>query len=231
VNAIWIDQGDVPDYVKLRARGIHSLYFDIRQSGDLNWGGWDCAARCSDARRHGFIVGVYWGQSWGEAKYTGAAFADKISRQISGMEELWRAAGESLQCEFQIDLETVNGIDHSLDAAWMTAFFKRWRVIRPGKQTSWTLESYQGGPYTWMTRELVSIINTDINLIIVPQLYTGDVSINVDSASAERDLRHMRYSDGTLGGINENRIQFFYEADNYPEVGWRGWLFTSRSLP
>jgi hypothetical protein len=41
----------------------------------------------------------------------------------------------------------------------------------------------------------------------------------------------MRYSDGTLGGINENRIQFFYEADNYPEVGWRGWLFTSRSLP
>jgi len=223
VKAIWVEETDEPDFGKYRTLGIDRIYVDIREQMNP-------VERVSKIRRQGFTAGVYWGQAWGESAYKGADFAAYISTLIGAMEAKWRANHDSVQCEFQLDLETVNGRDHTEDNQWMIDFLREWRRRRPSKVTSWTLEVFQGGQWTWMTRALVNIINTDVNLLVVPQLYQGALENTVDSAAASKDLRFMRLPDGSLGGIREDRIKFFYNAADYPRVAWDGYLFTNRKL-
>jgi hypothetical protein len=223
MQAIWIEEGDDWDPWKLRANGVQAIYNDIRAE-------FDPVGKSERARLQGMRAGLYWGASWGERNYEGDGFAHYISDMIGTYEKAWTTARLGLQCEFQLDIETLNGIDHSEDDAWLRAFFTEWRKIRPLKVTSWTMESFQGGPYTWMSKELVSLINSDPNLVVVPQLYIGNMR-PVDSAAALRNMTHLRCPDGTVTGIQEDRVQFFYDAANPLPVGWQGFLYTNRRLP
>lgn len=225
MQAIWIEQGDDWDPFKLRADGVQAIYVDIRSE-------YDPVGRVERARSQGFRGGVYWGANWGERDYTGDSFAHHISDLISTYEKAWKAARLSLQCEFQLDLEMLNGFDHEDDDPFLRAFFTEWRRpdVRPLKETSWTMEPFQGGLYTWMSKELVSLINSDPNLRAIVQLYTGSMK-GVDSAAALRNMTHLRCPDGTITGIQDERVQFFYDAANFPPLGWQGFLYTNRRLP
>ena len=216
IRAIWIEQGDSIDFAKFRSLGLDRIYVDIRPE-------YNPVDRVAEIRDNGFTAGVYWGAAWGEQNYIPADFARYISDQIAAMEKAWKVQKKSLQVEFQFDYEYHN-------SQYVEEWLKAWRVLRPLKQTSWTLESWQGGQYTWITKSLADLINNDPNLLVVPQLYTGDMNTLVDSAAAFQNLRWMVHPDGQQGGISESRLRGFYNASNFPHSGWSGFLFTNRNL-
>jgi hypothetical protein len=217
MKAIWIEQGDTIDYAKLRALGIDRIYVDIRNE-------YLAVVRVAQIRLNGFTAGVYWGNDWGELGYAPDAFAQYLSDRITIMEKVWKDDKQSLQVEFQLDFEW-----HQ--SGWLETWLKAWRKLRPLKVTSWTLESWQGGPQTWIEKSLADLVNADPNLLVVPQLYTTlDKAPVVDSAASYKNLRNMIHPDGTPGGISEGRLRGFYDA-KFLTDGWDGFAFTNRRLP
>lgn len=203
MQAAWVIADNPVDYDKARKRALRRLYVDIREQ-------YDPAGRCHDIRQRGFTAGVYWGARWGEEMMSPEAHARQIHEMLKEFEAEWAKGKQSLQCEFQMDYE-----DH--DPAWILAWLKAFRAVRPLKRLTWTLEAHQGG---WFTPELVKAINSDPNLIVVPQLYNGamePVGVSMDGLDAVLDL--------VFYGVDPFRIQGFYDAREVP-LWWRGFLFT-----
>lgn len=217
MKAIWVEQGDSIPFGLYRSLGISHIYLDIQP-----W--WDTVNRAAEVRWQGFTLGLYWGHwpSLPEQAAGPATLAKHCSDLISGYEKEWRAKKLPVQCEFQVDLE-----DH--DSSYIENFIKEWRKVRPLKVSSWTLESWQGGEYTWMEKSLIDTINADVNLKVVPQLYNGNMDVVYDSNAVAKNLRNTRSPGELRGGIQEDRIQFFYDAVKAP-VGWDGYLYTNRRI-
>ncbi len=218
MKAVWIEQGDKIDFGRLRNIGVTHIYLDIQP-----W--WDTLARGAEVRKQGFTLGVYWGH-WPELPEQAAGpevLAKHCSDLITEYEKGWRAQKLSPQCEFQVDLEQKS-------SEYIETFIREWRKVRPLKVTSWTFESWQGGYWTWMTDSLVRTINDDVNMKVVPQLYDGGMMSTYDSRAVADDLRFMRCPGEVFTGIEESRIQFFYDAGDTIPVGWNGYLYTNRRM-
>lgn len=218
MKAVWVEEQDPISFDLYKTMWLTHIYLDVRSQ-------WNTADRGAEVRRQGFTLGLYWGH-WPDLAEQAAgpeSLAKHCSELIAGYEKQWRSRKQSPQCEFQFDIEW-----HSSN--WVEAFVRAWRAVRPLKVTSWTFESWQGGRYTWMNKSLVDLVNSDVNLTVVPQLYNGQMSRVNDSCAVAQELRDMIHPTGERGGVDEARIRFFYDAAKPIPDGWNGYLFTNRRL-
>ncbi len=149
MRAVWVDEGSDASLVRLRARGIDSPYYSIRDPR--------VTSDYLDAvAAEGFTPGLYAAYNWYPA-LTGLAFAEKCHYELRRIAWL----GNPPLCA---DIET-----H--DVSYILAFLKRWRELRPKRRTYWTLEGFQGGLFSPAD---VRAINA-ANVHVVPQHYTGDM--------------------------------------------------------
>lgn len=206
LQGAWVLNGTEPEWEKAERLELKRIYHDVRPERSPQ-------TTVPAVRAKGFVAGVYWGANWGEQHLAPDIHARNMSLAISNMERQWRQARLSLQCEFMLDYE-----QH--DPEWIAAWLRAWRHVRPTKRTTWTLESHQGG---WFTPELVALINRDVNLIVLPQLYNGAMQppgVSMDGLDAVLDL--------VFYGVDPFRIQGFYDAREIP-LWFRGFLFTLES--
>ena len=149
-RAVWIDAGNDADYAKLRAHGIDSPYFDIRDSRVTR-------AYLEGVQAEGFAPGVYAAWNW-YPTLGGAGFAVQLSGLLVG---LGAPPGFPKVCA---DIEI-----H--DVGYILAFLKRWRKLRPMRVTDWTLEGFQGGLFT--ANDTLAIAAANVG--VIPQTYTGSM--------------------------------------------------------
>lgn len=166
----------VPSLVRATNLGITRLYWEAE---DPQLDGPLLAA----VRAKGFQVGIMRDPHWHDD--SPAVLASKLSS------DLVRLGTTNKQCAVIADIE-VHSPRYVLD------FIHAWRVVRPTRETSWTLEGFQGG---WFSPELVNAINADVNIMVIPQAYTGNMT--------PQDLDQVR-ADTLVRGINCARYRAFY---------------------
>lgn len=202
MKALWVDSGNDPDFAKVVANGIDSLYFDMFDPRVTK----PYLQNLSD---HGYKVGVYMAGNW--PQFIGRSAIDVAGTVANRVREI--AGTKKPTHEFpkvQFDLE-----QH--DPAFILACLQAWRKTLPYQDTSWTMEGFQGG---WMSSDFVSGILA-CRVRLVPQAYLGAM----EETAADQVLR-----DLLRRGIPENVISLFYDAAKLP-IGWDGFAFTQGRLP
>jgi hypothetical protein len=107
-------------------------------------------------------------------------------------------------------------------SAYVLAWLAEWRRLRPTRRTIWTTEPMQGGA---ISDALAARINSDVNLLVVPQLYDknmtpwneGRVVADVIQARGRRD-------------IDRSRVKCYYGAQTL-NFDWDGIAFDFAKLP
>ena len=204
MRACWIDSGNDPDWVKVKAHEMTHLYFDL----------FDSRVRTSylhNVTTRGYGVGVYVVTNWPQvAGQDGKTFAETVSKQLGVVVPAVLGDVASFP-KVQLDIE-----QH--DPVFILEALKRWRELRPKRDTSWTFEGSQSG---WMSPEFVAeVISRRVRL--VPQLYNGAMTEVWDSLTEARELVAAGFPDGLISP--------FYDAAHLP-VGWSGFAFTMGRLP
>jgi len=202
-RAVWVDANNDAAYAKYPARGISAPYFDPRDP------------RVTPAYLNGVKmfpgieeVGLYFAWNWYPPQ-SASALAQTISNAVKQVG--W--FGNPPVC---IDIEKGHGLDDGNYAPYVTAFFQRWRQLRPTRATAYTLEGFQGGLFSARN---VSILNA-ANLRVCPQLYAGDMT----------PLGHSPIIDLLIAGFDGARLDGMYDAADLP-YSWRGFAFTQGRLP
>src|SRR4249920_1088062 len=197
MRAVWTDAGNDADPVKLHTYGIDSPYFAVTDPRVT-------LAYLRSVQAAGFQPGVYAAWNW-QPGLGGPAFASWLSAQLE------RVAPDTSR-EFPkvcVDIET-----H--DVAYIRAFLRRWRQLRPHRVTDWTLEGFQGGLFSPM--DVIAIAAANVG--VIPQLYGG----------AGGTIQFQRAADRVALDLVEHsfppaRIFGFYDAAALPER-WEGYAFT-----
>jgi len=164
----------------------------------------DVARRLDDIRTHGYAPGVYMAWNWDMfAGLTGREVAELVHSRVA-------LVSPTMKVRVQFDIEV-----H--DPVLISETLERWRALRPAQDTSWTLESMQGG---WMTPEFVKKI-VALRVRVVPQYYHG----NMDRVAEDVALK-----DLLARGFPYALVTGFYDARALP-ANWDGWAFTMGRLP
>lgn len=193
----------VPDLAKAKRYGVTRLYWEADDPQIT-------AKLLDDVRAKGFEIGLMRDPSWH------ADNPQQLAKKLS--DDLIRFASPSFfpnpkQCAVQADIEY-----HS--AQYVIDFITEWRKLRSARETAWTMEPNQGG---WFTPELVDRLNRDQNMMVLPQLYYGDMSPAVES---------LMTIDIERRGVNPDRIRCYYGLRNRQIAdAWDGALFDLISLP
>lgn len=200
MKALWIDSGNDPDWAKVKAHKMTHLYFDL----------YDPRVRAPylrDVKSRGYGVGVYVVSNWPQVAGDGKTFAEKVSAQLSIV-----APGPDVAAfpKVQLDIE-----QH--DPVFILEALKRWRELRPKRDTSWTMESMQAG---WMSPAFVTGVLA-CKVRIVPQYYLGDMS----PVAQDVGLKDM-----LSAGFPASLVTGFYDAAALPAF-WDGFAFTMGRLP
>jgi hypothetical protein len=200
MRALWVDSGNDPDWVKVQAYKITHLYFDLFDPRVRN-------AYLSHVKARGYGVGVYVVSNWAQVAGDGKTFAEKVSKQLSIV-----APGPDVASfpKVQLDIE-----QH--DPVFILDALGRWRELRPKRDTSWTMESMQGG---WMTPAFVTGVLA-CKVRVVPQYYLGDMSPVAQDVGL-KDLLNAGFPASIVTG--------FYDAAVLPRE-WDGFAFTMGRLP
>jgi hypothetical protein len=186
----------VPDLAKLTRYGATRLYWEAADN--------QVDASLLDAvRAKGFEVGVMRDPSWDGANPI--QLAETLNADVI------RLGSNAKQCAVMADIEL-----HS--PGYVLSFITEWRKLRPTRPLAWTLEPYQAG---WFSRDLVDKINADPNLIVLPQLYFGDMTPQVESLVA---------MDVQSAGVSRDRVRCFYGLKNAVKA-WDGCLYDLINLP
>lgn len=197
LRALWIDEGSKPEWGRLVP--FTHLFLSTRDA---------TTAALNEIRMRGFQAGIYRVTTWDEGVDDGKEWAkllsDDVARCVGG-----DGRGLDVQLAVQADIE-----QH--DSAFIVAFLKEWRARRPRRDTSWTMEGFQGG---WM-REIRQQIN-DSGVKLIPQAYDGAMK-PFDSLGVVREL--VNY------GFYEQLIYPFHDAAELRR-GWDGFAFTQQRLP
>ena len=164
----------------------------------------DVKRRLLETRVRGLVGGLY--MAWNWSQFAGKSGVD----MAEVMHSLVAAANPSGAIKVQFDIE-----EH--DPALVESCLTRWRALRPKQDTSWTLESFQGG---WMTPEFVAKIIA-LKVRVVPQFYGGAMQAFAQDM-ALRDLMRR--------GFPESLVTGFYDAGALPYM-WDGFAFTQGRLP
>lgn len=120
-----------------------------------------------------------------------------------------------LSCSFMFDIEFPYR-----DGDWLLAVFKAFRMLRPGRLLSWTMEPMQGG---WIKSfpALVNWINRDLNAVVVGQTFGAKME-PVDPELVRRDLID--------AGFLPARVRLFLDAAKPRPPKWDGSLFHAQRL-
>lgn len=210
MRIVWVDAGNDPAYSKLDQHDINGVSFDIRENR-LDWGYLD------DKRNRGYSVSVYTAPNWPEyAGMSAAQYADATSARVQQIN------ADTLLANFpkvQFDMEM-----H--DPGYVEAVLRRWRQLQPNRDTSWTMESFQGGwmgPVVKPGREPSAFVKAIIALKVrvVPQYYKG----NMEPFAQDTAMKNLLDR-----GFPHQLVSGFYDAAHLP-VNWDGWAFTQGRLP
>jgi hypothetical protein len=199
MKAVWIDAGNDPLWERLAQHGITRLYFPV--SDPLP----DVQRRLADTKARGLSGGLYSAWNWYEG-LSGPEYADVMHKRVKEIAPNATATWPKIQLD-----------DETHDPDRILGLLRRWRQLRPGTDTSWTLECFQGG---WMSPEFAAEI-VRLKIRVVPQCYVGGME-PVCTLAAARDL--------TRRGIPDSLVTPFYDAAQLP-VGWDGFAFTMGRLP
>lgn len=201
MRALWIHRGADPDFVRIKAYGIDSLYFDMFDPKVTL----ESMQNLSD---QGYRVGVYMASNWSEFYGKDPAGIAKVVN-----DRLKAVFRRKLANEFprvQFDME-----EHDPDK--ILATITEFRKLRKWQALSWTFEGFQGG---WMSPEFVQGMLAN-RIRFVPQAYTGDM----------QDMAEDQVMVDLLDrGIPYNVISLFYDAAELP-IGWDGFAFIDYRLP
>ena len=197
MRALWIDSGNDPDWVKIANHGFTHLYFDLFDPRITR-------AYLDAVQAKGYGQGLYMVTNWPQfAGKTGAEIAKIVSERIT--------ACAYTNTRMQFDIE-----EHDPDL--VLAILREWRRLRPNHNTSWTMESFQGG---WMSPAFVTEIVNVLRVRVVPQYYTG----SMDRIAHDMGLKNM-----LKAGFPMNMVTGFYDAADLPLSGWDGFAFTMGRL-
>lgn len=203
MRAVWVDDGQTPDYAKLARYGIGGVYFagnDARLT----------PAYLQSVKDHAGVaeVGLYYAWNW----YPVQA-AKALARTIS---EAVKAVGWLGNPPVCIDIEKGHGLTDANYTAYAVAFFQEWRRLRPSRKTAYTLEGFQGGLFG--PADVLHIAAA--NLEICPQMYAGNMA----------PLAHDVTIDLLIQGFPAAQLSGMYDAAALP-YNWRGFAFTQGRLP
>jgi hypothetical protein len=187
---VWIDKDAAPDLAKLQAHGITRCYFDARDTA---------------IARHDwppFERGIYRVQSW-DNQGPGV-----LASQLSVDVHNWGGdPHKQLAVHANIELH---------DPAYIVAFLKAWRAIRPYRETALVVEGLQGG---WFTDELRQHINAGVD--VLAEAYTWNMG-PLDADEVRSNL--IDY------GVARSRALVCYDAARLAPF-WDGCAFTQQRLP
>jgi hypothetical protein len=196
---VWIDQGAELQVAKLNAHGITRVYFDAR---DTPW-----------VPESPFERGIYRVQSWDNLSPT--YLAGRLSTDVTK----WGGdPRKQLAVHANIELH---------DPAYIVAFLKEWRRLRPYRETALVIEGMQGG---WFTDELRTWVNYGnpngllghgFGIDVLAEAYTGPMG-PLDPDEVRSDLENY--------GVARSRCLVMYDAAKL-KTRWDGCAFTQQRLP
>ncbi len=196
---VWVDDGNSPDYALGGRHGINGYYIAL---SDPDW-----YERILDVRNHGLAAGVYAAWNWwGDFTGRGAAFAEEVNGRVRARVKFPKPSWPKIQLDNE---------EHDMNQILL--MLRRHRELWPTQDTSWTLESFQGG---LMSPEFVQEVLA-LRTRVVPQAYTGDMR-RMSEDGTLRDL--------TRRGFPESQVSLFYDAAQLP-INWDGFAFTQGRLP
>lgn len=197
---LWVDTKQDVDWVKGPAHQITGYFFPVNDPAA------EVRRRIADVLNHKTRPGLYMAWNWSEfSGLNGVGVANKMHTLVTE-----RTVGVAPKVQFDIEAH---------DPQLILDCLRRWRQLRPTQDTSWTMESHQGG---WMSPEFVAEI-VRLRVRVVPQAYIGDMK-RVAEDFVLRDLLKR--------GFPEGLVSLFYDAAQLPAGGgWDGYAFTQQRLP
>ncbi len=180
------------------------------------WWEWDdpvaSKASLADCRKRGVGVGL-------KMNGAGAAVADEMHQALT--DHGFGSTTGPTSCGAMFDAEMHNSLP-------IVQLLQRWRQLRPTRYTVWTLESFQGGVWTWISPQLIQVVNADPNLLVCVQEYgtvAGDQLYPFMGAAARDELERL--------GFLRERLTSFIGVKSGVQVpyGWEGVLYGFHGLP
>jgi len=201
---VWVDAGNNANWEAIARHGIGGEFYPVSDPVA------DVARRLVHSRRVNHVGGLYAAWNWIPNLGDGAGFAEWVHERVAEIEARLTPRPSNSFPKVQLDNE-----DHRPDV--ILAMLRRWRQLRPKRDTSWTFEAGQGG---WMSPAFVDEV-VSLRVRLVPQCYTGDMR-RFESDVVLRDLTHR--------GFPESLVSPFYDAADLG-LGWDGFAFTQGRLP
>ena len=190
-----------PDGAKLKRARVTRLYYEANNP-EVD------AAFMAQLRAWGYEVGVMRDPVWSNYNDDPQTFIAKVNADIARLAPKPPNKPRP-QIAVMLDIER-----H--DEAYVYNSLVEFRRTQPGRNVIWTLEYHQAG---WFSDRLVKLVNDYPQLRVVPQCYYGSMDDAVDTQAAARDL----YT--SHGGVNDNRIAFFYTLRKPLPLEWDGCLY------
>jgi hypothetical protein len=191
-----------PDGEKLARAGVTRLYYEANDP-QID------AAFMQQLRDWGYEAGVMRDPVWSNYNDTPEQWIAKVNADIARLAPKNPSTGKRPPLSVMLDIER-----HDSDYVYRA--LREFDRTNPGRNYIWTMEYHQAG---WFSQEIVNHVNADPQCRVLPQLYYGDMSNCVDSHAAARDL----YTPH--GGINDDRICFFYSLRVPIPHDWDGCLY------
>lgn len=212
---LWVDFPDNPSWDVIARHGIDGLFFDPRQPRVTK-------PYLEQVASRGYAVGVYFGAAWGELGSTPESYVAKGKQWLDPLRK------SNSFPKVQWDLEM-----HEPD--FILRVLQLWRQKFPTQDTSWTLESMQGG---WMDTEAFVKPVLACKVRVVPQFFGGNFwNVPADSGDPGQNVRLMEpfapdvaVKDLIARGFPPNIISGCYDARLLP-LWWNGYAFTQGRLP
>lgn len=207
MRALLVDEGNDPDWVKIAANGIDTVYIPLRESIP------DVKRRLTESIARSLKSGVYAAWNWPDLGFSvtdGTGFADWVDERLR---ELVAAGFVMTVSRPKVQL---NNERHERPV--ILSMLERWRQLRPKQDTSWTMEGMQGG---WMTEEFVKRVLA-CKVRLAPQCFNGEMTQVWDSLANARDL--------TRRGFPDALVSPYYDAKHLPQY-WAGFALSQGRLP
>lgn len=194
MKAVWVDEGNDANYDLLRKHSIDRPYYDHRDPRVT-------AAYLDMVAAKGFRPGLYSVGSW-YPQLSGKQYAEKLHVELIRI--AWR--GNPPVC---VEME-------SQDLSYVAQFFRRWRELRPTRETDWVIGTWQGGR---ISTSFIQALTT-AHVSVVVELYNGDMS----------PATHSPVIDLLMAGVPGGIIKGMYDGAHLP-WRWNGYAFTQGRLP
>lgn len=208
MRVCWLNLGEAPDYPKLFRYEVEILSFDIRDPilGAIDGRHYlDTVTERMTTKPRLYIVQSWFPELGPEAF---ARKADQLLKQVA-----WKG-----NPALEFDIEKGAPLTDSTYVDFVVRALQEWRRIRPTRETSYTLEGFQGGLFNGRYGSVLEIASKVSH--IVPQCYQGDMTPH--EAGVVQNL--VDY------GFPAQKVLPFLDA-RITQSPWEGWLFNQSRLP